>query len=173
VATCEVCGNDYELTFEVHAQGAVHVFDSFECAIYRMAPICEHCQCRIIGRGVEAGGHFSVAPTAPVPPNREWPSHCGTTSDAARRPARRRPDLAYGTYRLGDLRAQTDVVLVRSYWVAEPSREPVRTYGSRRPPWWNRVDHSRHRSRTSEKPARTLHYPGRGARAPGRSGQYS
>jgi hypothetical protein len=42
MAQCEVCGNDYDMAFEVHAQGAVHVFDSFECAIHRMAPICEH-----------------------------------------------------------------------------------------------------------------------------------
>ena len=58
MATCEVCGNEYALTFEVHAQGAVHVFDSFECAIQRMAPLCEHCGCRIIGHGMQAGGRF-------------------------------------------------------------------------------------------------------------------
>ncbi|WP_460359791.1 hypothetical protein [Actinoallomurus bryophytorum] len=46
------------MSFEVHAQGAVHVFDSFECAIQCMAPICEHCQCRIVGHGVEAGDRF-------------------------------------------------------------------------------------------------------------------
>lgn len=58
MARCEVCGNDYDMTFEIHAQGAVHVFDSFECAITRMAPICEHCGCRIIGHGMQAGGQF-------------------------------------------------------------------------------------------------------------------
>jgi hypothetical protein len=46
------------MSFEVHAQGSVHVFDSFECAIQRMAPICEHCECRIVGHGVEAGDRF-------------------------------------------------------------------------------------------------------------------
>jgi hypothetical protein len=46
------------MSFEVHVQGAVHVFDSFECAIQRMAPMCEHCQCRIVGHGVEAGDRF-------------------------------------------------------------------------------------------------------------------
>jgi hypothetical protein len=56
MAVCEVCENDYDLAFEVHAQGAVHVFDSFECAIHRMAPTCEHCRCRIVGHGVHAGG---------------------------------------------------------------------------------------------------------------------
>jgi hypothetical protein len=55
---CEVCGNDYDLAFEVHAQGAVHVFDSFECAIHRMAPVCEHCGCKIIGHGVQAADQF-------------------------------------------------------------------------------------------------------------------
>lgn len=58
MARCEVCGNDYAMSFEVHAQGAVHTFDSFECAIQRMAPICENCGCRVIGHGIEADGHF-------------------------------------------------------------------------------------------------------------------
>lgn len=58
MATCEVCGNDYRLSFEVHAAGAVHVFDSFECAIHRMAPVCEHCGVKIVGHGVEADGVF-------------------------------------------------------------------------------------------------------------------
>ncbi|MFC6079970.1 hypothetical protein [Sphaerisporangium aureirubrum] len=58
MARCEVCGNDYDMTFEVHAMGGVHTFDSFECAIQRMAPSCEHCGCRIIGHGVEANGHW-------------------------------------------------------------------------------------------------------------------
>ncbi|MEV2226810.1 hypothetical protein AB0E01_44305, partial [Nocardia vinacea] len=42
----------------VEAQGMRHVFDCFECAIHRMAPICEHCNCKIIGHGVEADGRF-------------------------------------------------------------------------------------------------------------------
>jgi hypothetical protein len=36
----------------------VHTFDSFECAIHRMAPVCEHCGCKVIGHGVQAGGSF-------------------------------------------------------------------------------------------------------------------
>ena len=31
-------------------------FDSFECAIVKLAPTCEHCSVKIIGHGVEAGG---------------------------------------------------------------------------------------------------------------------
>ncbi|MBU3864917.1 hypothetical protein KN815_12770 [Streptomyces sp. 4503] len=58
MARCEVCGNDYRMTFEVHAQGNVHVFDCFQCAIHRMAPTCEHCNAPIIGQGVEADGQF-------------------------------------------------------------------------------------------------------------------
>ena len=58
MAVCEVCGNDYAMSFEVVAQGATHTFDSFECAIHRMAPICEHCGCRVIGHGVQADGRF-------------------------------------------------------------------------------------------------------------------
>jgi phage terminase large subunit GpA-like protein len=59
MAVCEVCGNDYQLAFEVRTvDGAVHTFDSFECAVQRMAPVCEHCRCRIIGHGVEVSGRF-------------------------------------------------------------------------------------------------------------------
>jgi hypothetical protein len=58
MAVCEVCGNDYALSFEVTAQGNRHAFDCFECAIQRLAPICEHCSCRIIGHGVGLDGHF-------------------------------------------------------------------------------------------------------------------
>lgn len=55
MAVCETCGNDYDKAFEVRMQGQVHTFDSFECAIHRLAPTCEHCGSRIIGHGVEAG----------------------------------------------------------------------------------------------------------------------
>lgn len=59
MAVCEVCGNDYYLSFEVHTvSGDVHTFDSFECAMHRLAPVCEHCQVRIAGHGVEVEGRF-------------------------------------------------------------------------------------------------------------------
>ncbi len=53
--TCEVCGNDYDKAFRVILDGKTHVFDSFECAIAALAPRCAHCNCRIIGHGVEQG----------------------------------------------------------------------------------------------------------------------
>ncbi|MDZ4403978.1 hypothetical protein [Prosthecobacter sp.] len=53
---CETCGNEYDKAFVVVMNGRSYVFDSFECAIQRLAPACEHCQCRIIGHGVESGG---------------------------------------------------------------------------------------------------------------------
>ncbi|SNR55803.1 hypothetical protein SAMN06265360_11018 [Haloechinothrix alba] len=53
MATCETCGNDFEQAFEVRMpDGSGHTFDSFECAISRLAPTCAHCRCRIIGHGV-------------------------------------------------------------------------------------------------------------------------
>lgn len=58
MAKCDVCGNDYDKSFEVVAGGARHTFDSFECAIHRLAPTCAHCQCRVIGHGVEAAGRM-------------------------------------------------------------------------------------------------------------------
>lgn len=59
MARCEVCGNEYDKAFEVNmAGGDSHVFDSFECAIHALAPTCEHCGCRVIGHGVEAGSRL-------------------------------------------------------------------------------------------------------------------
>ncbi len=55
MAVCEVCGNDYDKTMDVSLGGETHTFDSFECAIHALAPQCPHCQCRIVGHGVEAG----------------------------------------------------------------------------------------------------------------------
>lgn len=54
MARCHTCGNDYDKSFDIHYAGKVLTFDSFECAIQAMAPICAHCSCRIIGHGVEA-----------------------------------------------------------------------------------------------------------------------
>jgi hypothetical protein len=58
MAKCEVCGNDYHLSFEVVLNGQAHTFDSFECAIHKLAPICAHCGCRIVGHGIEARAAF-------------------------------------------------------------------------------------------------------------------
>ena len=58
MARCDNCGNDYDKSFTVTAGGTTHTFDSFECAIYMLAPTCSHCRCRIIGHGVEAAGQF-------------------------------------------------------------------------------------------------------------------
>jgi hypothetical protein len=54
--TCEVCGNEYDKNLEIVVDGISHYFDSFECAIHALAPRCAHCDCRIIGHGVEASG---------------------------------------------------------------------------------------------------------------------
>lgn len=55
MGTCIVCGNDYDRSFKVMAQGETYEFDSFECAIHKLAPICAHCKCKVIGHGVQAG----------------------------------------------------------------------------------------------------------------------
>ena len=56
MARCEVCGNDYDKSFEIIASGSKHVFDSFECAIQAIAPTCAHCGCKVIGHGTEVSG---------------------------------------------------------------------------------------------------------------------
>lgn len=57
--SCAVCGNEYQNAFDVViSSGETLTFDSFECAIHRLAPQCAHCGCRIIGHGIEAGAAF-------------------------------------------------------------------------------------------------------------------
>jgi len=58
MATCEVCENEYDKAFEVIVAGKRHTFDSFECAIHALAPVCPHCHCRVVGHGVEADGQI-------------------------------------------------------------------------------------------------------------------
>lgn len=53
--TCATCGNNYDQAFQVTANGQSYYFDSFECAIQKLAPVCAHCGCRVIGHGVQAG----------------------------------------------------------------------------------------------------------------------
>jgi hypothetical protein len=53
---CDTCGNDYDKTMSITLAGQAHTFDSFECAIQKLAPSCAHCKCRIIGHGVEGSG---------------------------------------------------------------------------------------------------------------------
>ena len=53
MAKCEVCGNDYDKSFELIAADARHTFGSFECAIQAIAPICEHCKSQTDRRGHE------------------------------------------------------------------------------------------------------------------------
>jgi hypothetical protein len=56
VKRCETCGNDYDRAFQVVIDGVSHVFDSFECAIEKLAPRCAHCGLRIIGHGTQKAG---------------------------------------------------------------------------------------------------------------------
>lgn len=55
---CDVCGNDYAHAFQVVLGGRTHTFDSFECAISKLAPTCTRCGCRILGHGLEADDKF-------------------------------------------------------------------------------------------------------------------
>jgi hypothetical protein len=52
-ARCEVCGFATRSGIRIIAGGVTHLFDSYQCAIHRLAPECEHCGCRILGRPLE------------------------------------------------------------------------------------------------------------------------
>ena len=55
---CESCGNDYDKAFQNTRGGKTYTFDSFECAIHKLAPTCEHSSMRIIGHGLEKDGRM-------------------------------------------------------------------------------------------------------------------
>jgi hypothetical protein len=76
IRKCETCGNEYDKPLEIVTNGISHYFDSFECAIHKLAPTCDHCGCRIIGHGIEAGGTFYCCATCA--------KHQGVTSVADR-----------------------------------------------------------------------------------------
>ena len=40
---CETCGNDYDKAMSITVAGASQFFDSFECAVQKLAPTCAHC----------------------------------------------------------------------------------------------------------------------------------
>jgi len=71
VSTCEVCGNEYDKSFDLVVSGKKHTFDSFERAIQAVAPACAHCSCRIIGHGVEVGARMYCC------------AHCAKVSDTS------------------------------------------------------------------------------------------
>ena len=57
MAVCAICGNDYDKAFTLTThEGNSMTFDSFECAIHAVAPVCEHCGCKVVGHGVEHAG---------------------------------------------------------------------------------------------------------------------
>lgn len=59
MAKCDACGNDYDRSFKVTtAEGQSYTFDSFECAIFKLAPACEHCSVRIVGHGLQKGARL-------------------------------------------------------------------------------------------------------------------
>lgn len=59
MAKCDACGNDYDRAFQVTtAGGQSYTFDSFECAIFTLAPACEHCNVRIVGHGLQKSGRL-------------------------------------------------------------------------------------------------------------------
>ena len=51
MGTCESCGNEYHRPIEITMDGRRHIFDSFECAIHKLAPECDHCGMRMLRAG--------------------------------------------------------------------------------------------------------------------------
>ncbi len=56
MATCDQCGNDYANPMRIEKDGESYIFDSFECAMTKLAPTCPACRTRVLGHGVAAQG---------------------------------------------------------------------------------------------------------------------
>lgn len=54
MSTCETCGNQHAKCLEIIENGKSHFYDSVECAIQALEPICEQCQCQISGHELDA-----------------------------------------------------------------------------------------------------------------------
>lgn len=78
MATCEVCGNDYDGAFTVTFDGQDFVFDCFECAIHRLAPVCARCGVKTIGHGIQAEDQIYCC------------AHCATRAGGPQRVGRTR-----------------------------------------------------------------------------------
>lgn len=58
MSKCIVCHNEYDKTFDIIFNSQTYTFDSFECAIHKLAPQCSACGCKILGHGIEGNGLF-------------------------------------------------------------------------------------------------------------------
>ena len=74
---CHTCGHNYEEPMRISKGGKEYVFDSFECAVHALAPTCQHCDCRVLGHGVEEGGKTFCC------------AHCARMSGASQQSGRR------------------------------------------------------------------------------------
>jgi peptide methionine sulfoxide reductase MsrB len=54
MGTCTVCGNESTRTFDIMYEGGILTFDSFQCAIHRLAPMCSRCDSLILGHVFES-----------------------------------------------------------------------------------------------------------------------
>lgn len=53
MTTCATCGQEVSRSFQISTHGDGMVFDTFACAIQRLAPQCPTCGCSIIGHGFQ------------------------------------------------------------------------------------------------------------------------
>jgi hypothetical protein len=83
VARCEVCGYVTRSGIRIIQGGVTHLFDSYQCAITRLAAECTHCGCRILGRPVEVHQRAYCSQecvvAVPQPPVRVYPIHLRNT----------------------------------------------------------------------------------------------
>jgi hypothetical protein len=64
VAKCEHWGNEYDKTFEVTFQGKMQIFDSFECAIEKMARNAIIAVAKLLATAWKTATKYSAAPIA-------------------------------------------------------------------------------------------------------------
>ena len=68
MATCDVCGNDYDKSFTLQQGGRSSTFDSFECAIMRSHRAAHIATARSSDMALKEAVRSSAAHIAPVTP---------------------------------------------------------------------------------------------------------
>jgi hypothetical protein len=55
---CVTCGNEYDASFDILTGDETYSFNSFECAIAKLAPLCEGRSVKVIGHGLQSGDRY-------------------------------------------------------------------------------------------------------------------
>ena len=137
MATCDVCGNNYDKSFTLQQGGRSGTFDSFECAIHAFAPAAHTANARSLGMAlkemarssaVHCAGHGVQDTTGPELPSAPPPASCQRQAKAARSGLHRiSQQRQCAPFRDGSPPRPPMPARRRTLWRWHPARWPERT----------------------------------------------